>query len=125
MLCDSRIHKMQPLFKPGYGSGIRDVSDDRNTNERMADLMGSERASGLALLSLLDLLQGGATMELPFDILKKTDAMNFEWVEVVRDLQTAGTRIQELQARSPGEYVVFSQRTQQIVARFNSRTAGL
>lgn len=64
-------------------------------------------------------------MELPFDILKKTDTMNFEWVEVVRDLQTAGARIQELQARSPGEYVVFSQRTQQIVARFNSRTAGL
>ena len=45
--------------------------------------------------------------------------MNFEWVEVVRDLQTAEARIQELQAYS-GEYVIFSQRTQQIVARFNS-----
>jgi hypothetical protein len=59
-----------------------------------------------------------------FDILKKTDLANFEWVEVVRDLQTAEARIQELQARSPGEYVVFSQRTQEIVGRFNSLMAG-
>jgi len=39
-------------------------------------------------------------------------------------LQTAEARIQELQARSPGEYVVFSQRTQEIVGRFNSPKAG-
>ena len=90
----------------------------------MADLEDSKRASRLALLSLLDLLQGGAAMELPFDILKKTDVVNFEWVEVVRDLQTAEARIHELQARSPAEYVVFSQRTQQIVARFNLPLAG-
>jgi hypothetical protein len=89
----------------------------------MADSVDSERVSSLALLSLPDLLPGGATMEHPFDILKKTDVVNFQWVEVVRDLQTAEARIQELQARSPGEYVVFSQRTQQIVARFNSLIA--
>ena len=64
------------------------------------------------------------TLEPLFDILKQTDALNFEWIEVVRGLQTAEARIQELQARSPGEYVIFSQRTQQIVARFNSRAAG-
>jgi hypothetical protein len=63
-------------------------------------------------------------MEFPFDILRKIDVVNFEWVEVVRDLQTAKVRIQELQEHSPGEYVVFSQSTQQIVARFNSRMAG-
>jgi hypothetical protein len=63
-------------------------------------------------------------MELPFDILKKIDIVNFEWVEAVRDLQTAEARTQELQARSPDEYVVFSQRTQQIVGRFNSLMAG-
>jgi hypothetical protein len=90
----------------------------------MADFVDSEKASSLALLSLFDLLQRGATMEPPFDILKKIGVVNFEWVEVVRDLQTAEARIQELQARSPGEYVVFSQRTQQIVARVNSRMAG-
>ncbi len=63
-------------------------------------------------------------MEPSFDILKKIDVVNFEWVEGVRDLQTAEARIQRLQARSPGEYVVFSQRTQQIVARFNSLREG-
>jgi hypothetical protein len=63
-------------------------------------------------------------MEFPFDILRKIDVVNFEWVEVVRDLQTAEARIQELQAHSPGEYVIFSQGTQQIVARFNSLMAG-
>ncbi|GAC1694818.1 MAG: hypothetical protein NVS9B5_37720 [Terriglobales bacterium] len=90
----------------------------------MADLEDSERASSLALVSLPDLLQRGATTEPPFDILKKMDVVNFEWIEVVRDLQTAEARIQELQARSPGEYVVFSQRAEQIVARFNSLMAG-
>ena len=59
-----------------------------------------------------------------FDILKKIDVVNFEWVEVVRDLQTAEARIQEIQARSPGEYVVFSRRTQEIVGRFKSSIAG-
>jgi hypothetical protein len=62
-------------------------------------------------------------MEPPFDILKKIDVVNFEWVEAVRDLQSAEARIQQLQARSPGEYVVFSQRTQQIVVRFKSLMA--
>ena len=79
--------------------------------------------TSLALPSLPDLLQRGATLEPLFDILKKIDAVDFEWIEVVRDLQTAEARIQELQARSPGEYIIFSQRTQQIVARFNSQTA--
>ena len=55
-----------------------------------------------------------------FDILKKTGVVSFEWVEVFQDLHTAEARIKELQARSPGEYVVFSQRTQEIVGRFNS-----
>jgi hypothetical protein len=90
----------------------------------MADLEDSERVSSRALLSLPDLLQRGATMEPAFDILKKLDVVNFEWIEVVRDLQTAEARIQELQARSPGEYVVFSQRTHEIVARFKSLMAG-
>jgi hypothetical protein len=63
-------------------------------------------------------------MNAAFDILKKIDRANFEWVEVVRDLQTADARIKELQVRSPGEYVVFSQRTQEIVGRFNSPMQG-
>ncbi len=58
-----------------------------------------------------------------FDILKKIDAVSFKWVEAVRGLQTAGARIQELQSHSPNEYVVFSQRTQLMVSRFNSLMA--
>jgi hypothetical protein len=84
----------------------------------MAGLEDSERASSFALPSLRDSLQRSAAVEPPFDILKKIDGVNFEWDGAVRDLQAAEARIQELQARSPGEYVVFSQRTQQIVARF-------
>jgi hypothetical protein len=60
-------------------------------------------------------------MEPAFDILKKIDAVNYEWIEVVPDLQTAKARIQDLQARSPGEYVIFSQRTQQIVSSSDSQ----
>jgi hypothetical protein len=59
-----------------------------------------------------------------FDILKKIGAVNFEWVETARDLQAAEARIQVLQECSPGEYVVYSQRTQEIIARFNSPTEG-
>jgi len=63
-------------------------------------------------------------MKPAFDILRKTGVADFEWVDLVGDLQTAEARIQELQARSPGEYVVFSQHAQQIVGRFNTQRAG-
>jgi hypothetical protein len=53
-------------------------------------------------------------MESSFDIPKKTNAANFEWVDTIRDLQTAAARIQETQARPPGEYIVFSQHTQSV-----------
>jgi hypothetical protein len=63
-------------------------------------------------------------VESRFDILQKIDDVNFRWIEVVGDLQTAITRIEELQARTPGEYVVFDQRTQQVVAQLKSRATG-
>ena len=53
-------------------------------------------------------------MKSTFDIPKKTNAAKFEWAEAIRDLQTAEVRIQGIQARSPGEYVVFSQHTQSV-----------
>jgi hypothetical protein len=56
-------------------------------------------------------------MVLPaFDILKK-DAAALVWVEAVHDLDFAKQRIKELSARSHGEYVIFDQRTRQIVDR--------
>jgi hypothetical protein len=57
-------------------------------------------------------------------ILKRIDLVNFGWLEVVQDLQTAESRIQELLACSRGEYLVFRESTQQIVARVNFPMAG-
>ena len=56
-----------------------------------------------------------------YDILKK-DAAALVWVEAVNDLEAAKVRIQQLAARSEGEYVIFDQRTRQIVARINAPT---
>ncbi len=58
-------------------------------------------------------------MESSFDILEKTDEVNSRWLEAARDLQSAKSRIEERQALSPGEYVVFDRRTQRIVAKSN------
>jgi hypothetical protein len=54
-----------------------------------------------------------------YDILKK-DAAALVWVEAVNDLEAAKVRIQQLAARSEGEYVIFDQRTRQIVARITA-----
>ena len=50
-------------------------------------------------------------MHLPFDILKKQRDGSFRWFETVNDLGSAKIRIRELIALSPGDYVVFDQRT--------------
>jgi hypothetical protein len=56
-----------------------------------------------------------------FDILQKIGDLSFLWIEAVGDLRTAKSRIVELQELTPGEYVVFDQRTQRIVAEVKSR----
>ncbi len=56
-------------------------------------------------------------MESSFDILEKTDEVNFRWLEAARDLQSAKSRVEERQALLPDEYVVFDPRIQQIVAK--------
>ena len=60
-------------------------------------------------------------MESLFDILQKIGDLNFLWIEAVGDLRTAKARIVELQELTAGEYVVFDQRTQRIVAEVKSR----
>jgi hypothetical protein len=53
----------------------------------------------------------------PYDILKK-DAAALVWVEAAQDLDAAKQRIQELSAGSnTTEYVIFDQRSRQIVDR--------
>ncbi len=59
-------------------------------------------------------------MKSPFDILEKIDEVNFRWLAAAQDLQSAKFQIEERQALSPGEYVIFDRRTQQIVAKSNS-----
>jgi hypothetical protein len=59
-------------------------------------------------------------MNAPYDILRK-DALGIPiWVEAVADLEEATFRVKELAQRSPGEYIVFSQKTSQIVAGHTS-----
>jgi hypothetical protein len=59
-------------------------------------------------------------MNTPYDILRK-DALGIPiWVEAVADLEEASLRVKELARRSPGEYIVFSQKTNQIVAAHTS-----
>ena len=60
-------------------------------------------------------------MESLFDILQKIGDLNFLWIEAAGDLRAAKARIVELQELTPGEYVVFDQRTQRIVAEVKSR----
>jgi hypothetical protein len=50
-------------------------------------------------------------MKSPFDISKKANAVNFEWIGTIRDLPVAAVWIQEMQARWPGECVVSSKQT--------------
>ena len=54
-------------------------------------------------------------MHLPFDILKKERDGSFRWFEAVNDLGSANIRIREIIALSPGDYIVFDQRTHNII----------
>ena len=67
----------------------------------MAELKGSESIPTLAL-SVRPIYYEEAPQWLPFDILKKIDVVNFEWVEVVRNFQAAKKRELKLFAESLG-----------------------
>jgi hypothetical protein len=58
----------------------------------------------------------------PFDIFKRHEN-GFIWVESAEDLQAAQARMRELSVKSPGEYFVFDQKTQQIVAKSTRPTS--
>jgi hypothetical protein len=53
----------------------------------------------------------------PFDILRRHKDGSFIWLEAVFDLQTAKARLHQLCTVTPGEYFVFDQSSQQIVAK--------
>ena len=51
-----------------------------------------------------------------FDILKKLPDGGIVWIEAVKDLETARERIKLFGTFKPGEYVVFCQETQSVIA---------
>ena len=51
------------------------------------------------------------------DILKRQPDGSFIWLEAASDLKVAKDRMEQLASRHPGEYFVFDQKTQQIVAK--------
>lgn len=56
---------------------------------------------------------------IPFDILRRHHDGSFLWLEATADIRMAKTRLRELYANCPGDYFVFDQGSQQIVARFS------
>jgi hypothetical protein len=51
------------------------------------------------------------------DILKRQKDGSFVWIEAVSEIGVAEKRISDLVSSEAGEYFVFDQRTQQIVAK--------
>jgi hypothetical protein len=52
----------------------------------------------------------------PYDVFRKDLLGTPVWMEAAGDIETAKLRMMELAGRSPGEYFVFSQQTQEIVS---------
>ena len=61
----------------------------------------------------------------PYEIFRKDLLGTPVWMETVQDLETAKLRMIELAARSPGEYFVFSQESQEIVSSTPQRLFAL
>jgi hypothetical protein len=55
-----------------------------------------------------------------FDILRRHSDGSFIWVEAAAELSLAKDRLQQLYSATPGEYFVFDQKSQQIVAKIAS-----
>jgi hypothetical protein len=51
-----------------------------------------------------------------YDIFRRGTAGDKVWVEAARDLESAKSRIIELSAEHPGQYVVFNQRSGRMVS---------
>ena len=67
-------------------------------------------------LGILRFLEEFSMKGAPYDIFRKDLLGTPVWMEAVQDIETANFRMMELSGRSPGEYFVFSQETQEIVS---------
>jgi hypothetical protein len=57
----------------------------------------------------------------PYDVFRKDLLGTPVWMEAVQDLDTAKLRMSELAGRSPGQYFIYSQDTQEIVSETTPR----
>lgn len=57
-----------------------------------------------------------------YDIFRKDLLGTPVWMESAHDIETAKVRLMEMAERSPGEYFVFSQQTQEIVNETTPRS---
>jgi hypothetical protein len=65
----------------------------------------------------IQILNGVNTMPIPsFDLFKRDGSGRLIWLGVADDLKAAASRLKELASITPGEYLVFSQQSQKIVA---------
>jgi hypothetical protein len=55
----------------------------------------------------------------PYDILRRHSDGSFIWVEAAAELAHAKDRLRQLCTAAPGEYFVFDQKSQQIVAKIS------
>ena len=55
-------------------------------------------------------------MTSPYDIFKKDSHGVPVWVEAVPDLETAQLRVVELDKQKPGDYMIFSFMTQELIS---------
>jgi len=55
------------------------------------------------------------------DILKRQNDGSFLWIEAAANLNAAEERLSELAGAEPGEYFVFDQTSQEIVAKITSK----
>jgi hypothetical protein len=60
-------------------------------------------------------------MKSAYDIFRKDLLGTPVWMESVQDIETAKLRVTELARRSPGEYFVVSQETQEVVCEIPPR----
>jgi hypothetical protein len=81
-----------------------------------AILNASRRIIGTEVSPKLCHLEGSSMRAATYDIFRKDLLGTPVWMETVQDIETAKLRVTELAGRSPGEYFVFSQETQEIVS---------
>ena len=136
-LSDLSTVKTAPTFSKRHGSVLRDFPEsfrgvhwsarlNSNIPKAQADLAikGTGNADTTVLFAKdpgsQNRLRKGHMPSTPYDILRRHHDGSFIWMEAASELSHAKDRLQQLYAAMPGEYFVFDQKSQQIVAKISS-----